>query len=189
MSLFCCSLYAVLDKKLTCLFLSCHVSNSKPVILSCWAQICSKNSQHGPYTVKCRVEGSALSAFGKHNWLQVFSTVFNKRVSAQSCPTLCDPRDCSRQAPLSLGFSRQEYWSGLPFPFQGYLLNPGIEPKSPVSPALILYPLFKLTQIMVCYSPCFPFWNFTVNLFIYIYIYIYIYTHTHTYSFSYSFPI
>ena len=36
--------------------------------------------------------------------------------SLQSCPTLCDPIDGSHQAPLSLGFSRQEYWSGLPFP-------------------------------------------------------------------------
>ena len=34
----------------------------------------------------------------------------------QSCPTLCDPIDGSHQSPLSLGFSRQEYWSGLPFP-------------------------------------------------------------------------
>ena len=33
----------------------------------------------------------------------------------QSCLTLCDPMDYSLQAPLSLGFSRQEYWSGLPF--------------------------------------------------------------------------
>ena len=37
--------------------------------------------------------------------------------SLQSCPTLCDPTDSTaQQAPLSLGFSRQEYWSGLPFP-------------------------------------------------------------------------
>ena len=36
--------------------------------------------------------------------------------SLQSCPTLCDPIDGSHQAPLSLGFSRQEHWSGLPFP-------------------------------------------------------------------------
>ena len=35
------------------------------------------------------------------------------------------------QAPLSMGFSRQEYWSGLPFPSSGALLNPGIEPGSP----------------------------------------------------------
>ena len=41
-----------------------------------------------------------------------------------------------RQAPLSLGFSRQEYWSGLPFPSPGELPDPGIKPASPVSHAL-----------------------------------------------------
>ena len=40
------------------------------------------------------------------------------------------------QAPLSMGFFRQEYWNGLPFPSPRDLPNPGIEPKSPVSPAL-----------------------------------------------------
>ena len=40
------------------------------------------------------------------------------------------------QAPLSMGFPRQEYWSGLPFPSPGDLPNPKIKPKSPVSPAL-----------------------------------------------------
>ena len=39
--------------------------------------------------------------------------------SLQSCPTLCDPIDSSPQAPLSMGFSRQEYWSGLSCPLQG----------------------------------------------------------------------
>ena len=34
---------------------------------------------------------------------------------AQSCLSLCDPMDCSFQAPLSMGFSRKVYWSGLPF--------------------------------------------------------------------------
>ena len=42
----------------------------------------------------------------------------------------------ARQAPLSLGFSRQEYWSGLPWPPLGDLLNPGIKPISLASPAL-----------------------------------------------------
>ena len=36
--------------------------------------------------------------------------------SLQSCPTLCDSIDGTHQAPPSLGFSRQEHWSGLPFP-------------------------------------------------------------------------
>ena len=50
----------------------------------------------------------------------------------QSCPTLCNPMDCvACQIPPSMGFSRQEYRSGLPFPPLGDLPNPGIEPRSP----------------------------------------------------------
>ena len=41
------------------------------------------------------------------------------------------PWSVARQAPLSMGFSRQEYWSGLPFPTPGDLHDPGIEPVSP----------------------------------------------------------
>ena len=46
------------------------------------------------------------------------------------------PWPVARQAPLSMGFSRQEYWSGLPFPPLGDLPNPGIESLSLASPAL-----------------------------------------------------
>ena len=53
---------------------------------------------------------------------------------AQLCLTLCDPMDCS--LPLSVGFSRQEYWSTLPFPIAGYLPDPGTEPTFPMSPVL-----------------------------------------------------
>ena len=42
----------------------------------------------------------------------------------------------AHQAPLSVGFFRQEYWSRLPFPPLGDLPDPGIEPASPVSPAV-----------------------------------------------------
>ena len=45
----------------------------------------------------------------------------------QSCPTLCDTWTIARQAPLSMGFSRQEYWSGLPCPPPGALPDPGIQ--------------------------------------------------------------
>ena len=48
-----------------------------------------------------------------------------------SCPTLATPWTIAHQAPLSMGFSRSEYWSGLPFPSPGNLLNPGIDPRSP----------------------------------------------------------
>ena len=39
--------------------------------------------------------------------------------------------DVAHQAPPSMGFSRQEYWSGVPFPSPGDLPDPGIEPRSP----------------------------------------------------------
>ena len=55
----------------------------------------------------------------------------------QSCQTLHDPMDgIAHQAPLSMGFSRQKYWGGLPFPTPGDLSNPGIKPMSLTSPAL-----------------------------------------------------
>ena len=41
------------------------------------------------------------------------------------------PRTVAYQAPLSMEFSRQEYWGGLPFPSLGHLSDPGIEPVSP----------------------------------------------------------
>ena len=47
------------------------------------------------------------------------------------CLTFCNPWTVAHQAPLSLGFPRQEYWSGLPFPFPGVLPNPGIKLKAP----------------------------------------------------------
>ena len=53
-----------------------------------------------------------------------------------SCPTLFNPRTVAHQAPLFMGFSRQEYWSSLPFPTSSDLPNPGIEPTSLRSPAL-----------------------------------------------------
>ena len=54
----------------------------------------------------------------------------------QSCLTLCDPMDHSPPGFLSMGFSRQEYWNGLPCPPPGDLPDPGTEPTSLMSPAL-----------------------------------------------------
>ena len=51
-------------------------------------------------------------------------------------PLFATPWTIVCQAPLSVEFSRQEYWSGLLFPTPGDLPDPGIEPMSPVSPAL-----------------------------------------------------
>ena len=54
-----------------------------------------------------------------------------KVLVTQLCLTLCDPMTVALQAPVSVGFSRQEYCNGLPFPSPGDLPIPGIEPGSP----------------------------------------------------------
>ena len=58
---------------------------------------------------------------------------------AQSCTAFFDPTDCSlRVMPLSVALSRQEYWSGWPFPSPGDPPNLGIKPRSPELQADIL---------------------------------------------------
>ena len=54
----------------------------------------------------------------------------------QLCPTLWDPMDSSLTSSSSMGFSRQEYWNGLPCPASGDLPNPGIKPGFRAAPAL-----------------------------------------------------
>ena len=49
----------------------------------------------------------------------------------KSCSTLATAQTVACQAPLSMIFSRQEYWKGLPFSSPGYLPNPGFKPGSP----------------------------------------------------------
>ena len=56
-------------------------------------------------------------------------SLFTHCVVSEPFPTLWT---VARQTSLSMGFSRQEYWSGLPFPSPGDLPDPGIEPVSPV---------------------------------------------------------
>ena len=56
------------------------------------------------------------------------SLLFSCQVVSDSFAT---PWTAAHQAPLSMGFSRQEYWSGLPCPSPGDLPNPGFEPESP----------------------------------------------------------
>ena len=71
-------------------------------------------------------------------WVLVCVCVCVTAKSLQSYLTLCSPLDRSLvacQAPLSMGFSRQEYWSELPWPPPGDLPNTGIEPLTPVAPA------------------------------------------------------
>ena len=80
---------------------------------------------------------------------------------AKSCPTLATAWTVTCQAPLSIGFSRSEYWSGLPFPSPGDLANSGIKPMSSTlqadylpteplgEPLLSLYSL-SILSILIC---------------------------------------
>ena len=72
----------------------------------------------------------------------------------------------ARQAPLSMEFPRQEYWRGLPFPFAGDPLDPGIEPLSPAleSRFLTIEPLQSL------HSVCVPFLSLLHFFFFFFYI-------------------
>ena len=65
---------------------------------------------------------------------------------AQSCLTLWDPMDCSPKAPRSMEFSRQEYWSGLPFPPPGDLPIPETEPPALAGEFFIPEPPGKCLQ-------------------------------------------
>ena len=65
--------------------------------------------------------------YGSEIW-----TTKKAKVKLLSCVRLfVTPRTIANQAPLSMGFSRQEYWSGLPFLSPEDLPDPGIEPRSP----------------------------------------------------------
>ena len=75
-------------------------------------------------------------------------------LAAKSCPTLCNPMDCSCQSPLSMGFPRQEYWNGLSFPL--------IE--------LYTYTLYNSCQMQVLKLNTMPWGLVTQNLSIWVII-------------------
>ena len=63
--------------------------------------------------------------------MRIYTACEGGGLITKSCPTLATPWTVVCQASLSMRFSKQEYWSGLPFPSPGYLPDPGIEPGSP----------------------------------------------------------
>ena len=108
-----------------------------------------------------------------HDWMHLSklielyskeSELYNVMLVAQSYWTHCNSWAVARQVPLSMEFPRQEYWSGLPFPFPGDLPNPGIEPRSPILWAdslplshqgnlyNIRYILINLTLKILCFT-------------------------------------
>ena len=83
-------------------------------------------------------------------------------LSHQVVSDSCDPMDCSCQAPLSMGFSRQEYWSGLPFPSPGDLPDLGIKPGSPALQADSLPLKVQVKVAQSCPTLCDPM-DYTVH--------------------------
>ena len=85
-----------------------------------------------------------IFVFGKCNFICSCCLV------AKSCLTLTTPWTVACQASLSMGFPRQEYWSGLPVPAPGDLPNRGIAPMSPALAGRFFTPSHKfLTEILL----------------------------------------
>ena len=99
-----------------------------------------------------KICGLYLEQYSKGN-VCIFMYFASVCVQACTCSVMSNsatPWTAAHQAPLSLGFSRQEYWSGLPFPSPEDLPNPGIEPTSSAPPALAVR-LFTTEHLG---SPC-----------------------------------
>ena len=96
----------------------------------------------------------------------------------QSCPTLM-LWTVALQAPLSMGFSRHEYWSGSPLPSPGDLPDPGIEARPSMSSALARGSFNTgatwEAQLYVCVC---------VYTHVHMYVYIHTYTHMHTHIYT-----
>ena len=96
-----------------------------------------------------------------HHFLLHCKKVKSESEVAQSCRLFATPWTAAHQAPLSMGFSWQEYWSGLPFPSLGALPHPGIEPRSPAIPSFrrLFRPWDQTGVSCVCFfnvTGCFP---------------------------------
>ena len=92
---------------------------------------CSYSSSMSGTTAKSGKMGFGLTASSLREFHSMFCFLSSACIctkSLQSCPSLCNPMDYS--PPLSMGFSRQAYWSGLPCPPPRDLPDPGIEPMS-----------------------------------------------------------
>ena len=82
------------------------------------------------YWFLCRPMLSFLRDIYIYIYIYIYQSV--KHVIHSSCVWLCvTPWTVAHPAPLFMGFSRQEYWSGLPFPSPEDLPSPGIKPRSP----------------------------------------------------------
>ena len=88
-------------------------------------QLCPTLSDH----MDCSLTGSSILGIFQARVLEWDAIAFSNELSRVQL--FATPWTAAYQAPPSMGFSRQEYWSGLPFPTPGDLSDPGIESRSP----------------------------------------------------------
>ena len=91
-------------------------------------------SQLGHHSVLSRVPCGiqyVLITYLFYTWKEWIEYTWKECIVTQSCPALCDPMNYSPTGSSVRGISRQEYWSGLPFPSPGDLPDAGIESESP----------------------------------------------------------
>ena len=102
------------------------------VLLKCklWGSTWGKK-QHEKKSADSRARPPGLQP-----WLCLFLAECMRAKLLSHVQLCATPWTVARQVPLSMGFSRQEYWSGLSFLTPGYLPDPGVEPSSLMSPAL-----------------------------------------------------
>ena len=122
-----------------------HVSDSTWVILGTismiqlFEQIVDARNYPKPFTHDSLINTATLwGRIYQHRFSDAIVSLLSRvssmcmhTQSLQSCLILVTLWTVAHQAPLSMGFSRQVYWSGLPFPSPGYLPNSGIETASP----------------------------------------------------------
>ena len=99
------------------------------LVIQSWPTLCDP--------VNCSLPGACVHGILQARtleWVAIsFSNAWKWKVKAKSLSCvwlLVTSWTAAYQAPPSMGFSRQEYWSGVPFPFLGHLPNPGMEPRS-----------------------------------------------------------
>ena len=90
------------------------------------------------FPISCRILTTSYAhfhaVFVSYNLVWIYMCIYIHAKLLLSCPTLCDPMDCSPPGSADHGFSRQEYWSGLPRPLPAVLPDSEVEPTWLTSP-------------------------------------------------------
>ena len=96
-----------------------------------WIDISSKNLYKWLTSKKRRTSSLAIREIQVKTTMRNHDTSTESESESEVVSDSATPWTVAHQAPPSMGFSRQEYWSGLPFPSPGDLPDPGIKPRSP----------------------------------------------------------